>query len=193
MMDISNLLNYLHHVQSQTNEKYEPVTGDGLTERQLFEVLEKSIADAETGKCFTHEEVMESLRKQIEEYKENNPIAKLTLDFSKVDKTMTISQSTFKVLSYPEKFDVLFNKERKQLCVIDDKSLSSETKDARTPFTAPHGDFSCESNMFLLKLLQYVPNLENGKIYSLLGFYRADINGVIFSLSDYQLTEECSQ
>ena len=59
-----------------------------------------------------------------------------------------------KVLSYPEKFDVLFNKERKQLCVIDDKSLSSETKDARTPFTAPHGDFSCESNMFLLKLLQ---------------------------------------
>ena len=47
--------------------------------------------------------------------------------------------------------------------------------------------------MFLLKLLQYVPNLENGKIYSLLGFYRADINGVIFSLSDYQLTEECSQ
>ena len=193
MMDISNLLNYLHHVQSQTNEKYEPVTGDGLTERQLFEVLEKSIADAETGKCFTHEEVMESLRKQIEEYKENNPIAKLTLDFSKVDKTMTISQSTFKVLSYPEKFDVLFNKERKQLCVIDDKSLSSETKDVRTPFTAPHGDFSCESNMFLLKLLQYVPNLENGKIYSLLGFYRADINGVIFSLSDYQLTEECSQ
>ena len=97
------------------------------------------------------------------------------------------------ILSYPEKFDVLFNKERKQLCVIDDKSLSSETKDARTPFTAPHGDFSCESNMFLLKLLQYVPNLENGKIYSLLGFYRADINGVIFSLSDYQLTEECSQ
>jgi hypothetical protein len=44
-----------------------------------------------------------------------------------------------------------------------------------------------------LKLLQYVPNLENGKIYSLLGFFRADINGVIFSLSDYQLTEECSQ
>ena len=84
MMDISNLLNYLHHVQSQTNEKYEPVTGDGLTERQLFEVLEKSIADAETGKCFTHEEVMESLRKQIEEYKENNPIAKLTLDFSRL-------------------------------------------------------------------------------------------------------------
>ena len=39
MMDISNLLNYLHHVQSQTNEKYEPVTGDGLTERQLFKCL----------------------------------------------------------------------------------------------------------------------------------------------------------
>lgn len=50
-----------------------------------------------------------------------------------------------------------------------------------------------KQDMFLLKLLQYVPNLENGKIYSLLGFYRADINGVIFSLSDYQLTEECSQ
>ena len=52
-----------------------------------------------------------------------------------------------------------------------------------TPFSAPHGDFSCESNMFLLNLLQYVPNLENGKIYSLLGFYRADINGVIFEAS----------
>ena len=50
-----------------------------------------------------------------------------------------------------------------------------------------------KQDMFLLKLLQYVPNLGNGKIYSLLGFYRADINGVIFSLSDYQLTEECSQ
>ena len=100
MMDISNLLNYLHHVQSQTDEKYEPVTGDGLTERQLFEALEKSIADSKTSKCFTPEEVMESLRKQIEEYKENNPIAKLTLDFSKVEKTITISQSTFKVLSY---------------------------------------------------------------------------------------------
>ena len=50
-----------------------------------------------------------------------------------------------------------------------------------------------KQDMFLLNLLQYVPNLENGKIYSLLGFYRADINGVIFSLSDYQLTEECSQ
>lgn len=66
-LDIANLLNYLRHIQSENEEEYIPVTGDGLTEKQLYEELQKSEEDIKAGRVYSAEEVFEKLRKEIYE------------------------------------------------------------------------------------------------------------------------------
>lgn len=66
-MDIANLLNYLRHVQSESKNEYVPISGDGLTEEQLFEELQKAEEDIKAGRVYTVDEVFEKLRKEIED------------------------------------------------------------------------------------------------------------------------------
>lgn len=66
-LDVANLLNYLRHVQSEGDKEYVPVTGDGLTEKQLSEELEKAEEDVRAGRVYPAKEVFENLRKRIEQ------------------------------------------------------------------------------------------------------------------------------
>lgn len=60
-MDISNLYNYLRHVQSKPEEEYIPVTLDGLTEEQINECLEEGYQQSLKGETYTWEEIKERL------------------------------------------------------------------------------------------------------------------------------------
>lgn len=60
-MDISNLYNYLRHVQSKSKEEYIPVTLDGLTEEQIDECLEEAYQQSLSGETYTWEEIKERL------------------------------------------------------------------------------------------------------------------------------------
>lgn len=191
MMDISNLLNYLHHIQSETDKKYEPVTGDGLTEKQLAETLQKSIEEAKTGKGFPLDEVMKSLKNNIENnYKIIIPPATLTLDFSRNHMEMTISKSTFDTLSIPSEFNLFYNRERQTMVVVDKKISSAGLGECCVPFTVPRDNFKYVDDVFLHELLNTILGLEIDKSYLINGTYRAYNHTIVFPLSDYQLIEE---
>ena len=66
-MDMANLLNYLRHVQSESKKEYIPISGDGLTNEQLGEELQKAEEDIKAGRVYSVDEVFEKLRKEIED------------------------------------------------------------------------------------------------------------------------------